>query len=446
MHRLCLWAGSLALVACSDTIIVGDLQEVASLKAIPNPNLDILFVVDNSGSMADQHVALAANFPLMMDVLAQLDGGLPNLHIGVVTSDLGTSGSDGSPPAPSVGPIGQGGCTGTGDDGELQHANAPDLVDAFISDVSDDRGGRVRNYTGELRDVFSQIALVGEAGCGFEQHLAAMRRGLANPKNAGFVRDDANLAVIIIADEDDCSVLDPALFGQGELFGPLTSFRCTSQGVQCDPDIDTPGDKTGCGPRADSAIIEDVQPFVDLLVTLKGDPRKVMVAGIVGDPAPVAVELRDLGGALSSALVPSCVFSGPNGPESADPAVRLSAFLEAFPSRAQLTSICSSDLSAPLSMIGDTAKKLVGDPCLDTSLLADASPLPGVQPACDVLDIRDSGASTALPACGGGATDCYELLADPVACPASSDHLRIRFRRTTVTDDTWTSVRCQLRP
>jgi hypothetical protein len=438
----------LGLAACGDTVIVGDLEEVASLKAIPNPDLDVLFVVDNSASMTDQQVALAANFPRMMDVLAQLDGGLPNLHVGVITSDMGTSGSASAVPAPAVGAIGAGGCTGHGDAGTLQHANAPGLTGAFIEDVSDHAGGRLRNYTGELRDVFAQIAVVGDTGCGFEQHLAAMRASLGNPANAGFLRPDANLAVIIIADEDDCSVRDPAFFGPGTPDDPLTSFRCTRQGVTCDSAMDELGPKSGCVPRTDPSQIDDVQPFVDALVALKGDPRKVMVAGIVGDPTPVAVE-RSPAGDLGPALVPSCRFAGPNGEELADPAVRLAAFLDAFPGRSQLTSICSADLSAPLSEIGDSAKKLVGDPCLDTARLADTSPaLPGIQPACDVVDIRDSApmAPRALPTCSAGATDCYELAFDPTACPATADHLRVRFRRTSVADDTWTSIRCQTQP
>jgi hypothetical protein len=444
MPRLLLFA---ALAACSDTIIVGDLQEVASLKAIPNPNLDILFVVDNSGSMADKQAALAANFPRMMDVLGELDGGLPNLHIGVVTSDMGTSGSNGTAPAPGIGALGSGGCAEVGDDGLLH--GTPSIDGLFITDVGDGGGGRARNYAGELRDVFAQIAQVGNSGCGFEQHLAAMRRGLTNPANAGFIRDHANLAVIVIADEDDCSVLDPALFGPdvGGL-GPQQSFRCTREGVRCDPDMDTVGEKSNCVPRADSAFVEGVQPFVDALLELKRDPRYVMVAGIVGDPDPVAVELRSISGADQLALAHSCTFAGASGIELADPAVRLSAFLDAFPARSELTSICSSDLSTPLAAIGATAKKLIADPCLDTSVLADASAEePGVQPVCEVLDIRDSApdAPELLRTCASGGTDCYELLSDPIACPASDDHLRIRFRRTTVSEDTWTSVRCQLR-
>ncbi len=445
--------GLACLPACNDTVVVGELEEVVTLKAVPNPNLDILFVVDNSASMIPHQEALARNFPLMMDRLAQLDGGLPNIHVGVITSDMGTSGSASTVPGPSIGDLSQGGCAGIGDDGILQHANAPELSGTFISDVSDGAGGRIRNYTGELHDVFAQIALVNQAhperiaGCGFEQHLAAMRRGLANPANADFIRADANLAIVIIADEDDCSVGDPAAFFDpaDSPLGPLTDFRCTRHGVRCAPDMDTVGFKSDCEPRDDSTVVDGVQPFVDALVELKGDARKVMVAGIVGDPAPFGIANGGSDPALF--LQPSCTIDGSNGPESANPAVRLSAFLDAFPGRSQLTSICSPDLSSPLSTIGDTAKKLLGDPCLDTGELADISALPGVQPACEVFDVRDSApkAPLSLPACAPGGTDCYELAPDPVACPASGDHLRLRFRRTSVTDDTWTSVRCQRR-
>ena len=59
--------------------------------------------------------------------------------------------------------------------------------------------------------MFGELALVGASGCGFEQHLSAMSRAFANPANASFLRAGANLAVVIVADEDDCSILDPDL-------------------------------------------------------------------------------------------------------------------------------------------------------------------------------------------------------------------------------------------
>jgi hypothetical protein len=443
MFRLA--ALTLVVGACSDSVIVvGELQEVGSLKAIPNRNLDLLFVVDNSGSMLDQQASLAAAFPHMMDRLAELDGGLPNLHIGVITSDLGTANATGAP-APDFGVPGAGGCSGVGDNGALRTTAA--MTGNFISDLDDGAGGRATNYTGELRDVFGALAQVGGVGCGFEQHLAAMRASFGNPTNAGFFRAEANLAVVVIADEDDCSVLDGALFSPDPALGPLQSYRCTRHGVICDPDMDSPGDKTNCVPRADSLLIENTQSFVDALLAQKGDPRAVMVAGIVGDPAPVATEVRQINGESQLALAPSCTFVGPSGNESAEPAVRLGAFLDAFPGRSQLTSICSSDLTVPLTVIGGSAKKLVGDPCLDTLTLADAAPEPGVQPACEVIDLRDSAPSEPLllPSCDTATGDCYELVADPIACPTTDDHLRVRFRRAAAADDLWTSIRCQLR-
>jgi hypothetical protein len=439
------------LTACHDsTIVVGELQEIASIKAIPNRNLDILFVVDNSGSMADKQLALATNFPRMMDVLAQLDGGLPNLHIGVITSDMGTLGSASPTPGPGIGQLGQGGCSGRGLDGQLQ-VNTAAVTDLYISDVAGPNGTRIRNYTGDLPDVFSQIARVGQGGCGFEQHLAATRRALTNPANTGFIRPDANLAIVIIADEDDCSVLDPALLGPDSAqLGPLQSFRCTRFGVRCDPDDLNPGAKTNCVPRPASTLVEDIQPFVDAVLAVKPDPRMVMVAAIVGDPQPFGIDLIPPpgGGAPQPTLLHSCTFPGSMGPEVADPAVRIAAFLEAFPSRSELTSICSGDLSAPLGTIGGSAAKLIGDPCLYSTQLADASDDPGLQPACDVIDVRDSAPDQprSLATCTSGASDCFEIVSDTARCPTATENLRVRFRRATaVTDDTWSHVRCQTR-
>jgi hypothetical protein len=173
----------------------------------------------------------------------------------------------------------------------------------------------------------------------------------------------------------------------------------------------------------------------------------VMVAGIVGDPWPLETELAQINGQTQMALVPSCTFNGPSGPQLADPGIRLYSFLDAFPGRSQLTSICSADLSLPLVTIGDSAKKLVGDPCLDSEFLADSSSEPGLQPACEVVDIRDSApdAPTVLPSCGDAPTDCFLIVPDPAACPGVVDNLRVQVRRSTaVTEDTWTHVRCQL--
>ena len=449
MNRLGLLAAALALAACHDAIVVGGLQEVAAVRSIPNRDLDILFVVDSSASTGDKQAALAAAFPRMMDVLSQVDGGLPNLHIGVVTTDMGTSSSGDAVPAPAIGQPGAGGCTGRGDDGVLKRTAT--MTQSFLSDVEGPGGTRERNYTGTLREVFGALAQVGYTGCGIEQPLHAMKRALENPANAGFLRDEANLAIVILADEDDCSLKSGALLGPDTFsLGPLDSFRCFRFGVECAEDTNTVGPKTSCTAATASPYVDDLGPFVDAILAAKSDARMVMTAAIVGDPTPVAVELRQPpgGGSPQPALAHSCTFDTPVGFAVADPAVRLAGWLDEFPGRSQLTSICSADLTNPLQMIGDSAKKLMGDTCLDTSTLADVSPTDdGVQPSCEVADIRDSapGAATLLPLCSSGAPDCYELVADAAMCPATADHLRVKIHRSaTVPADSWTYIRCQL--
>src|SRR5262249_4877684 len=54
-----------------------------------NRDADILFMIHDSASMNTMQANLVANFPVLMSTLRGFPGGLPNLHIGVVTSDLG---------------------------------------------------------------------------------------------------------------------------------------------------------------------------------------------------------------------------------------------------------------------------------------------------------------------------------------------------------------------
>ena len=65
-----------------------NLTEVALIPATISNDLDLLFVIDDSPSMLDKQTNLKASFPAFINELNALPGGLPNVHIGVVTSDL----------------------------------------------------------------------------------------------------------------------------------------------------------------------------------------------------------------------------------------------------------------------------------------------------------------------------------------------------------------------
>ena len=72
----------------------------------PVRDIDILFLVDNSPSMKEEQDNLRANFRVFMEELKKIPGGLPNVHIGVISSDLGAGSK----------PLANGGCNRIGGD------------------------------------------------------------------------------------------------------------------------------------------------------------------------------------------------------------------------------------------------------------------------------------------------------------------------------------------
>lgn len=446
------------LVGCPDRSIseLTPLQGRVEAKDIPitvNRDVDLLFLIDDSPSMADKQANLAANFSKFIDVLSTIQGGLPNIHIAVATSDMGTHGADGKT-APGIGTLGQGGCSGTGKNGAMQLFGAPVGGGPYISDIAQPDGSRARNYPkGTLVETFATMAKAGAGGCGFEQHLEAMKHALdpstsGNPINAGFLRDKAFLAVIFIADEDDCSMKDTGMLNNNTaVLGELQSFRCTRFGVLCDnngttPDLmNTVGTKDKCHPNESSVYLANVQGYVDFLKGLKkDDPGKVIVAGIMGTSAPFATELRAPRptDAKISALAHSCTYGGASGPEVADPPIRLKFFLDQFPNRSTFASICQADLSGGLQQIGDLLKTVIGDPCIEGKL-ADTDPsTPALDYDCAVSSVTNPTTAarieTILARCPdngvGAATDppCWHLLLDAPSCP-NSDHYTLKIER-----------------
>ena len=182
------------------------LEATTIMPATLNRDLDLLFVIDNSGSMAEEQVALTQRFGRLTSSLNRVAGGLPDLHLGVISTNVGTGG------------VAIGGCSSAtrprGDDGNLLTNQCAALSGSFISDLKNPDGSRVANYTGDLESLFTCMARLGATGCGFEQPLEAMFRALQPGKNPGFLRPSARLAVVILSDEDDCSAKPGgALFG-----------------------------------------------------------------------------------------------------------------------------------------------------------------------------------------------------------------------------------------
>jgi hypothetical protein len=183
--------------------------------------VDVLLVIDDSGSMAAEQAMLVEAFPRLVERLltgADPDTGLSahapvrDLHVGVVSTDMGVMGF--SVTTCEDDPM-------SGDDGILQHTPHGDGCDAsyptFLGYNVDPTASPDTAEIEKLSRDFGCIAALGTQGCGFEQHLAAAYKALVDHSvpggaNAGFLRDDSILAVLFVTDEEDCSPADPAFF------------------------------------------------------------------------------------------------------------------------------------------------------------------------------------------------------------------------------------------
>lgn len=373
---------SLILAACSDPAVQPDAAAIdatiidAVIDAPPVPEagreIDILFVIDDSVTMADKQASLRENFPNFINVLETIQGGLPNVHIGVVSPDLGTSAAADAQPGPAVG-SGPGSCAGQGKAGNLLTNGTPLVTGKYIIDVKNTDGSRTKNYTGALAQAFSAIADVGTSGCGFEQPLEAAKRALASshPMNAGFLRPQAYLALIFITDEDDCSLAHTSMLGpETAALGPLTSFRCNRFGHTCDVGGTTPdamnqiGTKSQCHSNESSAYLTRVADYATYFKGLKTDPLKVIVAAVMGTTEPYQVELRAApgGGVAVPAVAASCSYTSATGLQLADPGTRLKGFLDGFPNRSTYTTICQQNLSDGLVLIAQLLASVMPGP------------------------------------------------------------------------------------
>ncbi len=203
-------------------------QEQTRLAAEPRP-ADILFVVDNSCSMEDEQANLAANFEAFINTIA--DSGA-DYRIAVVTTDQDRRGNRQFEAAGRSTPVLQyepgldrevfaktdaAGCVTT--DIPIGCFRGPNPDERVIDSTTMERAQQIA--------AFQRNVAVGSCGSGDEVGLAATVDVLGLGCNAGFLREDANLVVIIVSDEDDQRRgTDPAQFVEDlKRFKPIERTR-----------------------------------------------------------------------------------------------------------------------------------------------------------------------------------------------------------------------------
>ncbi len=277
-------------VACLDRPVVPATPTITarvsqSVKQTAVNAIDLLFLIDNSSSMADKQTILASAVPALFNRLIHPNcidsktgttmatpdnsGNCPtgtelefnpvaSIHIGIVSSSLGSHGvagvcDDGASGAPAD--------SHNNDNGRLlTRGSMPNsgFLD-WATGGADDTGG---SFGGAVKEV-------GQHGCGYEAQLEAPYRFLIDPnppekvevvenngnkliqvsgtdntilaQRAAFLRPDSLVAVIMITDENDCSIDEQA--GQAWLsLAPAQSDLATLLGPGTDPCLTNPQD------------------------------------------------------------------------------------------------------------------------------------------------------------------------------------------------------------
>ena len=425
-------------------------QKVLEFGPSGNRAVDVLFMVDNSSSMTPLQQKLIASFPAFINELKGLPGGLPNLHIAVVSSSMGAGRNpsvDHCPPGGDQGifqakPVGSS-CT-------QASLNAGE---SFI--ITSGAGGP--NFTGDVSDVFGCIAALGSGGCGFEHQFESVLRALgadgaaAPPQNAGFLRPDAILQIVLLTNEDDCSappnsdLFDSSSASISDPLGPLQSYRCNEFGHLCGgaPPPRTPAsptDLSGTCVSAEDGRLLRVADVVSALKNLKSDPRLVVVSAIAGPANPYIVmtgpsQVKDDPN-MWPFIGHSCTSTdGTYG----DPSVRIQQWVDAFGSNGSFQSICDASLGAGMPLATQLVSVMSGSPCLDAAV---------VPSACVFVDqVRDADGGirdVPLASCTAtaGVAPCWTLPAI-TSCPSGR---AVQFVRASGSVVASTTATCPVGP
>lgn len=413
----------------------------------PDNAVDLLFVVDDSDGMAEEQQVLIKSFPSLEQALrapretspapgATPAGRLPDLRIGVVSANLGAPGSrltecDRSDRGRLRGP-GPAGCGGAADG-------------QFLIALDD---GQRRNFAGEMTTAFGCAAALGTAGCGFEQHLGSAMRALGPEQpleNEGFLRPQALLALVILADEDDCSapavtdLFEPA----PDRYGPQRSFRCNRQGHLCGtpgaPPMASAAPLAGCRSAEEGGKLTPVSEMVRFFRSLKSAPDRVLVSVLAGPPEPYQVQ----GAADEPTIAPSCQGGGGL---SAAPAVRLAEFARGFGALGSFSSVCGNDVQGALGRFGERILKQLGATCLSAAPVRLAPERDPGLVDCQVTErVGTFGREAAVPRCapGSAARPCWSLAANRDRCDASGWEVKLDHGTTPPRAGTTAIVRCR---
>ena len=382
MKRAATWLIGAVLAAANfsgcDAVPANALTDCQATAVLPaEVATDILFVVDDSGSMSEEQANLASNLGAFIDALVaspvknDFRIGVTNSSVEefVVTATSGRSYTAG--PAAGV-PYPAGALVAVRTDARGAAIPGSFIHDAALYPQTNGWGGSriLDKGSPTLAADFKANVQVGLRGSGKEQPYRAARLALSErllDANAGFLRPGARLAIVFLSDEDDCS--------DSAAPSATSNAQCHDRAVK----------------NASPPILDTVDEFAAFLRgPIGGELRDVSTFAIAGfDPAGLAPSCGDAAicqnRACSTAL---------------DQADRFAALAAALGSnKMQLGSICDASFRSSLELFAaalvPATLPLAGVPADYRMLVATVTKASGAAVPCAVAAEGTAAQSTA---------------------------------------------------
>lgn len=412
-------------------------------------DVDILVVLDNSGSMGEEQPILVEALQSMVEVLERPEVNA-DYRIAITTTDVGNPSCSGT--TPESGRFVASSCRARADEfvvgsgastNDASQIACFDVCPAEWADIPMaspwiERIDGVSNLPAGLgaREALGCLVPVGISGCGVESPLEAMSRALAHARTPGeaelgFLREDAALVVLVVTDEIDGStnvgmesIWSPdggRVFWSDPTDAAPTSAVAWNAGVACTGaspydechavDLGLDGHPVPPGEADGAAVLVPLSRYIDELQAIEdakpvsSDDREVRVLVIAGAQSDGQVVYADAVGdpAFQHAfgIGPGC--SSERG--TAVPPVRLRQLAEAFGlgGAQNLFSICDADYGGVSEAIAGSFAGQVQPMCLP-ECVADGDPsTPSLEPSCVVEQDEPFGdgsiVTTEIPPC-----------------------------------------------
>ena len=367
-----------------------------SVVCTPSTQVDLLFMIDDSGSMTEHQIQLRDQIPRMIQIAAtgirDMAHGGPfapphSLHVGVVSSTMGLGPVTGVPRCPA----------GFGNDGVLFTRSpfpAPgcpttDYATMYPHGVFEFNQGQAMPTAAEFASDASCVALLGTAGCELEFQMEAVLEALApapdscgassvwwtapgyvpptfyggtfghggdQATNGSFLRPNSFLAIIALTDEDDGSTDDYVIFSDDPRYS---------------------GFSLNVRPVAFSNLLFPVERYISGLIGLRRQPSMLFFSAITGIPNDLSPGLSLTDPALLTRiladprmqptidplhperLLPVCMDT--TGGQTAVPGLRMVQVAQGLLARGanvSVSSICRNDYTPALDgIIGQIARR-----------------------------------------------------------------------------------------